>query len=93
MLLCSLTGMVLVSHGYVCRALVVSPLFRFGAVSALDSQFGFWSVCLEVPSFVEMIVSWSAISGCPFFAQRVSLSDVAGGGMDVDGSALAASIR
>ena len=49
--------MVLVSHGNVCRALLVSLLFRFGAVSALYSQFGFGSVCLEVPSFVEMIQS------------------------------------
>ena len=58
-LLRSLTRMVLVSHGNVCRALLVSLLSRFGAVSAVDSQFGFWSVCLEVPSFVEMIPSRS----------------------------------
>ena len=56
-LLCSLTRMVLVSHGNVCRALLVSLLSWFGAVSALDSQFGFGSVCLEVPSFVEIILS------------------------------------
>ena len=49
--------MVLVFHGNVCCALLVSLFFRFGAVSALDSQFGFGSVCLEVPSFVEMIPS------------------------------------
>ena len=77
MLLCSLTRMVLVSHGNVCRALLVSLLSWFGAVSALDSHFG----------------SWLAISGCSFFAQRLSLSGVAGGGMDGNGSALAASFR
>ena len=74
MLLCSLTGMAQVPHGNVCRALLVSLPFRFGAVSALNSQFGFGSVCLEVPNFHEMIPSlgWrfldvpSLLTVCPW---------------------------
>ena len=69
-LLCSLTGMAQVPHGNVCRALLVSLLFRLGAVSAVNSVLGTYVLkCQVLMRWFGLVVGdfWMCLlcSTCP----------------------------